>query len=158
MATAFGGALLLGLRFWWIPALALVVSDLILGFWHGSGGIGGYTILSACFIFAVSYTAAVLGRRKKTWARMLFGTLVCSVAFYVVANTYSWLAWPGYEKSLFGWWQSQTVGVPNVSPPAWAFLRNALIADTIWCGLAGVLFFFDFRSLGQGQASVSESV
>lgn len=158
IATAFGGALLLGLRFWWIPALALVASDVILGIWHGGGGLGGYTILTACFIFAVSYLAAVAGKRGKTWARMWFGTLVCSVAFYAVANTYSWLAWPGYEKSVQGWWQSQTTGVPNVSPPAWTFLRNALLADTIWCGLAGLLFFFDFGSLTRAEASASKSV
>lgn len=158
MATAFGGALLLGMRFWWVPALALVASDLVLGAWHGEGGIGGYTVVSALFIVGVSFFAGSVGCRTRTWPRMWLGTMVCSVLFYFLANTYSWMAFPGYEKSLAGWWQCQTVGNPNFSPPAWTFLRNALLADTVWCVMAGLLFFFDFRHVAKEDSSVAKPV
>jgi hypothetical protein len=131
MAIAFGGALLLGGRFWWAPVVLLLVSDLFLGWVHGSGGVGGYTLLSAFFYLIVAFFGARAGRLEKIWPMMWCGTLLCGVLFYLVANTYSWAAWPGYEKSLIGWWQSQTVGVPGVNPPAWMFLRNSLIA-LVW--------------------------
>ena len=157
MATAFGGAFLLGIRFWWVPALALISSDILLGFWNGGGGIGGYTLMSAGFIFAVCFVGANVRRFHPTWIGMWCGTLICSMGFYVVANTYSWLAWPGYEKSLAGWLQSQTTGVPGIQPQAWTFLRNAMIADTLWCMLAGVLFFASYRVFPSARRAVADS-
>lgn len=145
MAITFGGAMLLGVRFWWLPVALLVVSDLALGL-LGAGGIGSYTAMSAGFYLLVAYLGGRAGRLEKIWPMMWCGTLICGVLFYGVANTYSWMMWPGYEKSLAGWWQSQTTGVPGINPPAWMFLRNSLIADSIWCGLAGLLFFAHRRS------------
>lgn len=139
MAIAFGGALLLGARFWWIPVILLVASDLILGVWHGGGGIGRYTLMSAVFYLAVAWIGGRLGRSGRVWPVMWGGTLLCSLLFYVFANTFSWLVFAGYEKSIAGWWQAQTTGVPGVNPPAWMFLRNALIADSVWCALAGLV-------------------
>lgn len=136
MAVAFGGALLLGWRFWWVPAVLLIASDLFLGLWHGGGGIGIYTLFSAVFYTGVALLGGSLGRVRHRWATLLLGTLSCSVLFYVAANTCSWLFWGGYEKSIAGWIQAQTTGLPGIQPPAWMFLRNALLADSLWCGLA----------------------
>jgi len=157
MAIAFGGALLMGSGFWFVPVLLLVVSDLVLGFWHGQGGVGGYTLMSMTFYLVVSWIGGRAGQREKIWPMMWMGTLSCSVLFYLFANTYSWLMWPGYEKSIAGWWQSQTIGVPGINPPAWMFLRNALIADSIWCALAGLLFFAEKRFSRVSEELVTES-
>ena len=92
------------------------------------------------------------GRLEKIWPMMWCGTLLCGVLFYAVANTYSWLAWPGYQMSAAGWWQAQTTGLPGINPPAWMFLRNALIADSIWCAIAGLLCFAQHRSRVTGSA------
>ncbi len=140
VAIAFGGSLLLGLRLWWVPVAALLASDVILGLILPGGGIGGYTLFSAAFLVAASFTGARLQADGHRWLWMWTGTLVGSVLFYLLANTYSWLFWPGYEKSLAGWWQCQTLGVEGVDPPAWVFLKNSLIANTIWCALAGLVF------------------
>ncbi|MDF1658503.1 MAG: hypothetical protein P1U58_12885 [Verrucomicrobiales bacterium] len=141
MAIAFGGALLLGARFWWIPVALLIASDLILGVWHGSGGIGRYTLTSAAFYLGVAWIGGRASRSDKVWPVMWCGTLLCSVLFYVFANTFSWIVFAGYEKSFAGWWQAQTTGVPGINPPAWMFLRNALIADSVWCAAAGLIVF-----------------
>lgn len=141
MALAFGGALLLGRRFWWVPALLLVASDLLLGLRDPASGIGAYTLFSALFYLAVGFAAARLGRSTRSWVPFWGGTLLAGVLFYVLANTFAWTATPAYAKTWAGWWQSQTVGLPQFSPPAWHFLRNALLADTLWCALAGLLFF-----------------
>ncbi|MEM7600899.1 MAG: DUF6580 family putative transport protein [Verrucomicrobiota bacterium] len=156
MAIAFGGALLLGARFWWLPVALLVASDLLLGVWHGGGGIGRHTLMSACFYLAVAWIAGRFGKSGKVWPMLWCGTLVCSVFFYVVANTFSWMVFTGYEKSLAGWWQAQTTGVPGVYPPAWTFLRNALIADSIWCAVAGLVVLVS-RGDSAADSSASES-
>lgn len=152
MAIAFGGALLLGARLWWLPVVLLIASDLILGVWHGAGGIGRYTLMSAVFYLGVAWIAGRAGRRGKIWPMMWCGTLLCSVLFYLFANSFSWMVFAGYEKSLAGWWQAQTTGVPGINPPAWMFLRNALIADSIWCAVAGLLVFAVRKSDGAEPA------
>lgn len=156
MAIAFGGAFLTGSRFWFVPVVILVISDLILGLWHGQGGIGGYTFMSIGFYFFVGWIGGRAGKREKILPLMWFGTLTCSVLFYVLANSYSWMMWAGYDKSLAGWWQSQTTGVPGINPPAWTFLRNALIADSVWCAIAGLMFFTEKRLGGESKSFVTE--
>lgn len=151
MAVTFGGALLLGSRCWWLPVLTLIVSDLILGVLHDGSGIGGYTVMSAFVYLLVAYLGGLAGRSDRMWPVLWCGTLVSSVFFYTVANTYSWLMWPGYEISAAGWWQSQTTGLPGYSPPAWMFLRNSLIADSIWCAVAGLLCLL--RQHGEARAA-----
>ncbi|MDF2375435.1 MAG: hypothetical protein P1U81_04275 [Verrucomicrobiales bacterium] len=151
MAIAFGGALLLGARFWWIPVALLIVSDLILGVWHGSGGIGRYTLMSAVFYLGVAWIAGRAARTGKVWPMMWCGTLLCSILFYAFANTFSWMVFAGYEKSLAGWWQAQTTGVPGINPPAWMFLRNALMADSIWCVLAGLMVLAGRKTASSGR-------
>jgi hypothetical protein len=151
MAIAFGGALLLGARFWWIPVALLIVSDLILGVWHGSGGIGRYTLMSAVFYLGVAWIAGRAARTGKVWPMMWCGTLLCSILFYAFANTFSWMVFAGYEKSLAGWWQAQTTGVPGINPPAWMFLRNALMADSIWCALAGLMVLAGRKTASSGR-------
>ena len=84
----------------------------------------------------------------------MFGTLACSVLFYLGANTFSWAIGSGYAKTLAGWWQSQTVGLPGY-PPSILFLRNALIGDVFWCVLAAPLFFWEPARLPGREAAVS---
>lgn len=143
MAITFGGVLLLGARFWWVPPLLLIVSDIALGIWHGSGGLGIYTIFSIVFYLGVAAVAGKFSRDGISWPKLWWGTLLCSLLFYLAANTFSWMVFGGYEKSLAGWWQSQTTGVPGINPPAWMFLRNALIADSIWCAIAAAVVLLE---------------
>ena len=144
MAMCFGGGLLLGRRYWWVPALMMIGSDVALGLAGGSG-LGSYTIFTVIFFTVIAFAAAQFGRRSK-WRVMFGGTLLCSLLFYLAANTFSWISMAGiYPQTLAGWWQSQTTGLPEFSPPAWVFLRNALIGDSVWCAVAGLLFFFQGR-------------
>ncbi len=141
MAIAFGGGLLLGLRFWWVPALLLIVSDLFLGLSREGYGIGTYTLTSMSVYIAISFLGGLVGKTYKALPMMWCGTMIASIVFYAIANTFAWAAFPGYAKTLAGWWQSQTTGLPQFSPQSWVFLRNALLADTTWCVIAGILFF-----------------
>jgi len=137
MAIAFGGGLLLGARFWWVPVIMLVASDVLLGILNPGEGVALYTLVSAVVIAAAAALGSLASSRLPVWPSLWCGTLLSGVAFYLVANTFTWLVLPEYAKSFAGWWQSQTTGLAGF-PPSWFFLRNSLIADTIWCGLAGL--------------------
>ena len=146
MAMCLGGGLLLGWRFCWVPAVLVFVSDLFLGITHGTG-VGGYTLASAVIYTLVAMFGASLGQRKgisggTRWCLMLIGTWGASFLFYLLSNTYVWMISPEYVKSLAGWWQSQTVGLPGPFPPSLYFLKNALLGDTVWCLLAAPLFLW----------------
>jgi len=145
MALCFGVGLLMGRRFWWMPALLIIASDWLIGLRNsGQGGLGAYTILSAVLFCGATWFGSSFSRwNGKTWPTMWAGVLFSSVVFYLAANTFSFLAFPGYPKTIGGWWMSQTTGLAGF-PPSWAFLRNAIIADSIWCVVAGFLFFFKF--------------
>ncbi len=145
MAMAFGGGLLLGRRFWWIPAAFLVVSDVALGISAGIG-VGKYTLLTTVCYSLAAFAGASFGKNRSSspgrWPVMWLGTMVCSVLFYLAANTFSWALSPSYAKTIAGWWQSQTIGLPGFIPSVF-FLKNALIGDTIWCIAAAPLFFWN---------------
>jgi len=167
MAIAFAGTLLLGrsgisggaLRWLpWLPVLLLVASDLALGWWHGSGGVGSYTLFSAFFYVAVALSAVALGSfalrggGRGFWPLLWCGTLLWCVGFYFAANTLSWIVSPAYAKTLAGWWQSQTFGVPGY-PPSWMFLRNAILANTAWCALAAFAVWCESAFARRGSAA-----
>jgi hypothetical protein len=146
LAIAYVGAMYLPRRWGWlIGPVALLLTDLaflqINYLTDGSGAyFSGYTVVS-CVFFAVFYAAVggvgLLIARHKSLLKIIGGSLGCSLAFYVAANTFSF--WydlavgmtSGYPPTLAGWWQANTVGLPGFAP-SWVFLRN---------GMAGDLFF-----------------
>lgn len=138
MAIAFGGGMLLGRRFWWTPAALLIVSDIFLALYNG-WGLGSHLLYTLPFYVIVSLAGAGFARRQN-WGGMLVGTLAASFLFYLVANTFAWAGSPAYAHNFSGWLQSQSSGLPGF-PPSWTFLRNAIVADTIWCLIAAPLFF-----------------
>lgn len=75
-------------------------------------------------------------RDRRSTGLALALTPCVTLGFYVVMNTVSWaLSAPpwAYAKTLAGWWQSQTVGLPIPgAPPSYVFLRNALIGDSLF--------------------------
>ena len=143
MAVCFGGGLLLGWRFCWVPVFLLLASDWLLGLLHGTG-LGGYTATSALVYSLAAMAGAWAGgaTKERRWLTLFSGTLVSSLLFYAVANSYVWFISPLYEKSFAGWLQSQTTGLPQFQPQAWVFLVRSLIGDTLWCLLAAPLFFW----------------
>lgn len=159
MALCFGGGLLLGRKFWWLPAVLILGSDFLIGLRNGGGGIGLYTLLTVTLFCGAAWFGNISSRwNGRTWPTMWCGVLACSIIFYAAANTFVWVAYPGYAKTLAGWWQSQTVGLPQYSPQSWVFLRNAVIGDSAWCLLAGLLFFFNKGTVAVlGKAEPSKS-
>ncbi len=139
MAICFGGGLLFGRQFWWVPALLLFGTDMALTL-SGGNGLGSHSIFLAVLYSLAGLAGMLCSIHARSWPLMLGGTLVATVVFYMAGNTFAWLSSPAYSKTMAGWWQSQTIGDPNWEPKAYFFLRNALISNILWCVAALPLF------------------
>jgi len=100
----------------------------------------------ASFLFYV--LVGLLGlalARHKTLLRIAAGSMLSSLAFYVIANTFAWWGGsspsvhPSYLPTLAGWWQANTVGLPGWQP-TWTFLRNGVLGDLFFAGILLAIF------------------
>lgn len=132
MAFAFAGAVVFPKPMpWWSWAIILLGIDLIsegAAWWSQANGHIEVLAAYACFAAAAYFGARLRGRAGVL--DTLLGTLACSVVFWLVTNTISWIVDPAYAKNAAGWLQSLTtgIGVPGL-PPTLVFFRNSLIAD-----------------------------
>lgn len=130
MAFAFAGSIVLPKSVpWWSWFFILLGVDMISLGWGLSVGSGEGLLAYACYALAAWIGSGM--RDHTSVLETLIGTLVCSVLFYIVTNSLSWWTEVAYSKSLAGWVQALTVGVPNVHPTTLEFFRNSLIADLI---------------------------
>ena len=118
---------------WRGPLLALLLSDAILNLSYGQWPFTLNTIAAAAaYLLIVELGRWVAARPSYgAWAG---GALGSSLIFYAVTNTVSWWTNLGYDKSLAGWWQALTTGMPGY-PPTWAFLRSSVISDLIFTAI-----------------------
>ena len=141
-ALAFcGGIYFPGLMAWWLPLGTLLVTDFLLNvFYYHQPFIDGYMLTKTLAFVAIVW----LGRRhspRMHFLRLVCGGLLGAVLFYLITNTASWIYNPEYPKSLAGWVQALTSGIPGY-PPTWAFFRNTLLSGGLFTGLfAGAMKF-----------------
>jgi len=119
---------------WWLPLVTLVISDVVLNvFYYKVGPFTVYMIPNY-----VAYGCVIgLGRAyspRSSWLNLFCGGLLGAVLFYLITNTNSWLQNPGYSKTLSGWIQALTSGIPGY-PPTWTFFRNTLLSGGLFTGL-----------------------
>ncbi len=134
-ALAFcGGLYFSGAMAWWLPLGALLVTDVSLNlFFYHEPVFSGYMLLKTLAFAGI----VLLGRQFKpgmNFLRLLGGGVVGAVLFYLITNTASWFHNPGYAKTLAGWVQALTTGLPGY-PPTWEFFRNTLISGGLFTGL-----------------------
>ncbi len=72
--------------------------------------------------------------KKAPVGKIFLGSLAGAVAFYFVSNSLSWAFDPLYSKTLAGFWQAQTIGLPGYVP-SWVFLRNGLLSQAIFSAI-----------------------
>lgn len=126
MALAFTGTLVFPKRvsFLVIPALLLVIG-------LAATGLKDVLHWEAVAVYGCFGVAAWLAARSRGHMGLvgsLLGVIGCSVGFYLVTNTVSWLHDPVYAKTLAGWMQALTSGTPGLPPTTW-FLRQSLFSD-----------------------------
>jgi hypothetical protein len=128
MAIAFTSSACLDRRHdWLVPVLMLLGSDAVLNVHYGFGPIGSWTIVSLVCIVPFALAGRWVTGHRSVFL-MVSGSLACTMIFYLVSNTASFLTSPDYPAGFAGWVQALTVGLPGY-PPTWTFLRNSLIGD-----------------------------
>jgi len=119
---------------WWLPLGACLAMDLILnGFYYHVALFDGYTLFKLG-AFAAIIWLGTLFHPKRSWLALLSGGVFGALIFYFVTNTASWMFDPGYPKTLSGWIQALTTGLPGY-PPTWTFLKNTLLSGGLFTGL-----------------------
>lgn len=74
--------------------------------------------------------------RRRSYGRVFLGTLLGALLFYLVSNTVSWMVNPAYAKTIAGWVQALTVGLPLPGvPPTWVFGLKSLLGTGLFTGL-----------------------
>ena len=113
----------------------LVVADLILNA-HYHVPLIDTGILSRYFCFGLILLLGMLVRRQHKYKvlSLLAMTIFGSCLFFLFTNTQSWLEMRGYTKTLQGWWQAMTVGLPGY-PPTLLFFRNTVLSDLFFTAL-----------------------
>ena len=127
MALAFTGAIVFPRALsWWVWPAALLAVDFAV---QGSAALANLPhiwLVYACFAVAAIWGGSL--RNRVGVIGSLARVIGCSVGFYLITNTQAWLVSAAYEKTIAGWIQALTTGVPGY-PPTLAFLRNSLLSD-----------------------------
>ena len=141
-AIALCGAVYLPRRTAWVlPIAMLLASDAALNLFRYHAPIFTLEIIPRYLALAL-ITALGLRLRKSASGgasgsavmQLLAAGLVSSLIFYFVSNTASWISEPAYAKSLAGWVQAMTVGLPGF-PSTIYFYRQTFLSDLLFTAL-----------------------
>jgi len=119
---------------WWLPLSAMLITDIGLNvFVYHTAPVSGFTFVSL-LLYAAIIALGRLFKPKMSWLALVGGGLLGALLFYLITNTLSWLGEPAYAKTLAGWIQALTQGLPGY-PPTWEFFRNTLLSGGLFTGL-----------------------
>lgn len=134
-AIAFcGGVYFSGAMAWWLPLGTLAVTDILLNvFYYQQPVFSSFMLVKTLGFVGIVALGRLFSRNAKTW-KLLGGSLLGALLFYLITNSASWLFDPGYTKTLLGWIQALTLGLPGL-PPTWTFLLKTLLSSALFTGL-----------------------
>jgi hypothetical protein len=151
IAVALVGAIYLP-RAWGcaVGPAAFLITDLafLSTNYRANGSMFSWWTLAFLAFYALVGGLGALLAGNKSLVKIAAGSILCSITFYVLANTVAW--WgnslttitPSYAPTLAGWWQANTVGLPGWQP-TWTFLRNGVAGDLVFTLM--LLFAFEPR-------------
>ena len=116
-----------------LPLGMLFLSDLALNLFHYHEPMLTWQILPRYLALAlIGGIGFFLRARQMTkLTPLLVGGVASSVVFYLVTNSASWIADPGYAKTGADWFRAMTTGLPGL-PPTWWFYKHTLISDVLF--------------------------
>lgn len=95
-----------------VPLLALLLSDLVLGFYAG--------IVYVYLGFALVVLLGFWLRGRDRWVNILGASVTASLIFFLVSNFSAWMVLP-YPATFAGLGEAYLAGIP--------FLRNSMLGD-----------------------------
>ncbi|HDZ07973.1 DUF6580 family putative transport protein [Pseudohongiella sp.] len=116
----FAGALLPSRTAWLLPMGALLLSDMINGF---------YALPAMALVYAGFWCSAVIGRvwlaRRRTPERLIGAVLASATVFFIISNLSAWLMY--YPRTLEGFVQCYISAIP--------FFGRSLLGDALYATL-----------------------
>ncbi len=150
-ALAFcAGVYLPGSLAWWLPLGTLLTTDILLYVFYYHASVFNVYILGNYAVYVLLIWFGRAQSARASWLRLVCGTVFGALLFYLVTNTIAWLQNPEYPKTLAGWIQALTIGIPGF-PPTWTFFRNSLLSGGLFAGL-----FAGAAKLGEAAESARE--
>lgn len=119
---------------WVLPMLTIIVTDLLLNSFVYNVALFPSGSISIWMSLAIFVVLAKWLAKRRSYGRVFLGTLLGALLFYLVSNTISWIGNPAYVKSVAGWIQALTVGLPGF-PPTWVFGLKSLLGTGLFTGL-----------------------
>ena len=119
---------------WVLPLVTIIVTDILLNLFHYSMPVMVPELVVNWMILALFVVLAKWLARRRSYGRVFLGTLIGALLFYLVSNTVSWMVNPAYAKTIAGWVQALTVGLPGF-PPTWLFGLKSLLGTGLFTGL-----------------------
>ncbi|MFL3665159.1 MAG: DUF6580 family putative transport protein [Verrucomicrobiota bacterium] len=119
---------------WVLPLATIIVTDILLNLFHYSMPVMVPELVVNWMILALFVVLAKWLARRRSYGRVFLGTLIGTLLFYLVSNTVSWMVNPAYAKTIAGWVQALTVGLPGF-PPTWLFGLKSLLGTGLFTGL-----------------------
>lgn len=117
----FGGALLPRKHGWWLPLVAVIISDYFIGFY------GSMWFTWAAFLLVGLYGMTL--RNRSNWFRIPIGAFGSAVIFFIVSNFGVWAEGRLYAHTWAGLVQCYDMALP--------FFRSTFLGDLLY---AGILF------------------
>ena len=119
---------------WVLPLATIIVTDVLLNLFHYNEPALASELISNWMILALFVVLAKWLAKRRSYGRVFLGTLLGALLFYLVSNTVSWMVNPAYAKTIAGWVQALTVGLPGF-PPTWVFGLKSLLGTGLFTGL-----------------------
>ena len=119
---------------WVLPLATIIVTDVLLNLFHYNEPALASELISNWMILGLFVVLAKWLAKRRSYGRVFLGTLLGALLFYLVSNTVSWMVNPAYAKTIAGWVQALTVGLPGF-PPTWVFGLKSLLGTGLYTGL-----------------------
>ena len=119
---------------WVLPLATIIVTDILLNVFAYDVTVLDPRLVTNWMILALFVVLAKWLARRRSYGRVFLGTLFGALLFYLVSNSVSWMVNPAYAKTIAGWVQALTVGLPGF-PPTWWFGLKSLFSTGLFTGL-----------------------
>ena len=119
---------------WVLPLATIIVTDILLNVFAYDVTVLAPRLVTNWMILALFVVLAKWLARRRSYGRVFLGTLFGALLFYLVSNSVSWMVNPAYAKTIAGWVQALTVGLPGF-PPTWVFGLKTLLGTGLFTGL-----------------------
>tara|TARA_B100000700_G_scaffold258845_1_gene293370 strand:- start:1103 stop:1717 length:615 start_codon:yes stop_codon:yes gene_type:complete len=119
---------------WVLPLATIIVTDILLNVFAYDVTVLDPRLVTNWMVLALFVVLAKWLARRRSYGRVFLGTLFGALLFYLVSNSVSWMVNPAYAKTIAGWVQALTVGLPGF-PPTWMFGLKTLLGTGLFTGL-----------------------